>query len=212
MSPHCNSFRRHGWQWRSIRTTLRGRGCEVRQSHIPRGLTISKGAVPGRDPGFGHMAPTYLCRFPGSRSDGLCGSALSSSVGEWNSAPLMTTTIPIDQLKTESAQDRVRAARCAARRPSGRPRPRRSRRGRSRCRSQPGIDRVGLLAAEDRDQSAAADAQARRRRRQARAAGGGRPRQAADHARLCVRPAAERRRLGHPRAEGRTRRKSIPTS
>ena len=29
---------------------------------------------------------------------------------------------------------------------------------------------------------------------------------------LCVRPAAERRRLGHPRAEGRMRPRSIPTS
>ena len=69
---------RDGWQWPPIRTTLLGRGCEVRQSHIPRGLTISKGAVPGRDPGSGHMAPTYLCRFPGSRSDGHRGSALYS--------------------------------------------------------------------------------------------------------------------------------------
>jgi len=34
--------------------------------YIPRGLTILKGAVPGRTLGFGHMAPTYLCRFPGS--------------------------------------------------------------------------------------------------------------------------------------------------
>ena len=33
---------------------------------IARGLTILKGAVPGRTPGSGHMAPTYLCRFPGS--------------------------------------------------------------------------------------------------------------------------------------------------
>ena len=32
----------------------------------PRGLTILTGAVPGRAPGLGHMAPTYLCRFPGS--------------------------------------------------------------------------------------------------------------------------------------------------
>ena len=70
-------FQPSGWRWPPIRTTLRGRGCEVRQSHIPRGLTISKGAVPGRDPGSGHMAPTYLCRFPGSRSDGHRGSALS---------------------------------------------------------------------------------------------------------------------------------------
>src|SRR5262245_37908489 len=33
---------------------------------FPRGLTILKGAVPDRAPGLGHMAPTYLCRFPGS--------------------------------------------------------------------------------------------------------------------------------------------------
>ena len=39
-------------------------GCVRR--HIPRGLTILTGAVPGRARGFGHMAPTYLCRFPGS--------------------------------------------------------------------------------------------------------------------------------------------------
>ena len=43
---------------------------------IPRGLTILSGAVPGRDRGFGHMAPTYLCRFPGSHSDGHRGSVL----------------------------------------------------------------------------------------------------------------------------------------
>src|SRR3954447_9180975 len=42
-----------------------------------RGLTISKGAVPDRARGLGHMAPTYLCRFPGSNSDGFCGSALT---------------------------------------------------------------------------------------------------------------------------------------
>src|SRR5579862_8794231 len=42
-----------------------------------RGLTIPQGAVPGRAPGFGHMAPTYLCRFPGSASYGRRGSALS---------------------------------------------------------------------------------------------------------------------------------------
>src|SRR5436309_12505469 len=41
-----------------------------------RGLTIPEGAVPGRARGLGHMAPTYFCRFPGSKSDGLCGSAL----------------------------------------------------------------------------------------------------------------------------------------
>src|SRR3954466_2984098 len=41
-----------------------------------RGLTIPKGAVPGRARGSGHMAPTYFCRFPGSKSDGSCGSAL----------------------------------------------------------------------------------------------------------------------------------------
>src|SRR5205807_10608927 len=42
-----------------------------------RGLTILKGAVPDRTRGSGHMAPTYFCRFPGSQSDGSCGSALS---------------------------------------------------------------------------------------------------------------------------------------
>src|SRR3954452_13051873 len=42
-----------------------------------RGLTIPKGAVPGRVRGSGHMAPTYFCRFPGSTSDGSCGSAFS---------------------------------------------------------------------------------------------------------------------------------------
>ncbi len=44
-----------------------------------RGLTILKGAVPDRTRGSGHMAPTYFCRFPGSKSDGLCGSALLMS-------------------------------------------------------------------------------------------------------------------------------------
>src|SRR5204862_65572 len=32
-----------------------------------------------RTRGSGHMAPTYFCRFPGSQSDGSCGSALSFS-------------------------------------------------------------------------------------------------------------------------------------
>src|SRR4051794_23173707 len=50
-----------------------------------RGLTIPKGAVPGRVRGSGHMAPTYFCRFPGSKSDGSCGSALlfALSVSSW---------------------------------------------------------------------------------------------------------------------------------
>ena len=54
------------WRRRMQRTTLGRRGCPVREESNPRGLTILKGAVPGRAPGFGHMAPTYLCRFPGS--------------------------------------------------------------------------------------------------------------------------------------------------
>ncbi len=64
------------WQRSPIAPTLAWRGCEVRRSYIPRGLTILTGAVPGRDRGFGHMAPTYLCRFPGSYSGGHRGSAL----------------------------------------------------------------------------------------------------------------------------------------
>ena len=35
-----------------IRITLRGRGCEVRQSHIPRGLTILEGSCPWPGPWF----------------------------------------------------------------------------------------------------------------------------------------------------------------
>ena len=100
-----------------IRTTLAGRGCGVRQRHIPRGLTISKGAVPGRDPGFGHMAPTYLCRFPGSRSDGHRGSALSCFRRGMDFGPVDDDGhSDRPSRKTESAQDRVRAARRAARR------------------------------------------------------------------------------------------------
>ena len=59
-----------------ITPTFDSRGCGARRGHIPRGLTILTGAVPGRARGLGHMAPTYLCRFPGSYSDGLRGSAL----------------------------------------------------------------------------------------------------------------------------------------
>ena len=119
-----------------FRTTLAGRGCGVRQRHIPRGLTILKGAVPGRAPGSGHMAPTYLCRFPGSRSDGHAAPHFLASVGEWTSARLMTT--PSDRRPQNRACARPRsrgATRCPP--PSGRPRPRRSRRGRFRSRSRP---------------------------------------------------------------------------
>src|SRR5205085_10756631 len=42
------------------------RGFAMLPESIHRGLTILTRAVPGRTPGFGHMAPTYLCRFPGS--------------------------------------------------------------------------------------------------------------------------------------------------
>jgi len=34
--------------------------------HIPGALSILKGAVPDRTRGFGHTAPTYVSRFPGS--------------------------------------------------------------------------------------------------------------------------------------------------
>src|SRR5262245_34034977 len=62
-----------------LRQPPAGGGCRGRELHwqggaarcvrstFPRGLTISKGAVPGRTPGLGHVAPTYLCRFPGSQ-------------------------------------------------------------------------------------------------------------------------------------------------
>src|ERR1700683_1420224 len=44
---------------------------------FPGALSILKGAVPGRAPGLGHTAPTYLRREPGiERSDGRRGSAL----------------------------------------------------------------------------------------------------------------------------------------
>ena len=45
-----------------------------------RGLTILKGAVPDRAPGLGHMAPTYLCRFPGSPFRRLLWPALFPSL------------------------------------------------------------------------------------------------------------------------------------
>src|SRR5215470_17036570 len=42
-------------------------GCPVRvDHHIPGALSILKGAVPDRTRGFGHTAPTYVSRFPGS--------------------------------------------------------------------------------------------------------------------------------------------------
>src|SRR5690606_18697026 len=50
--------------------------CASRQELIPRGLTISTGAVPGWTRGSFHMAPTYLCRFPGSASIGCRGSPI----------------------------------------------------------------------------------------------------------------------------------------
>ena len=80
--------------------------------------------------------------------------------------------------------------------------------GRDRARR----DRLRLLAAQERDQSAAADAQARRGRRAARAAGGGGARQAADHARLEVRRAARPPACGASASRRRTRPRSIPTS
>ena len=111
-----------------------GRGCGVRQSHIPRGLTILKGAVPGRARGSGHMAPTYFCRFPGSRSDGHRGSALScfpSGAMDFESTVDDDDHFRSTSAKPICARPRSRGAmRCQ--RPSGRPRPRRSRRGRSR--------------------------------------------------------------------------------
>src|SRR5207244_12429771 len=52
-------------------------GLRCASDKYSRGLTILKGAVPGRARGLGPMAPTYFCRFPGSKSDGSGGSALS---------------------------------------------------------------------------------------------------------------------------------------
>ena len=190
----------------------RGGAAGCVRSTIPRGLTILKGAVPGRAPGPGHMAPTYLCRFPGSHSDGHRGSALAfmpSGTGI-DSVDAATTASDRRRSRPTCAAPRSRGAtRC--RPPSARGRGRgRSRRGRSRV-DHARRDRVGLFAAQERDQSGAADAQARGGRRDAGVAGGGGPRQAADHARLGV-----RRGLGagvwgirEPKAE---RPRSIPTS
>jgi 2,3-bisphosphoglycerate-dependent phosphoglycerate mutase len=55
---------------------IAGAGLRGALETYSRGLTILKGAVPDRARGPGHMAPTYFCRFPGSNSDGFCGSAL----------------------------------------------------------------------------------------------------------------------------------------
>lgn len=56
------------WLNAESHTTLPKRGCGVRlEISYSRGLTILKGAVPGRVRGSGHMAPTYFCRFPGSK-------------------------------------------------------------------------------------------------------------------------------------------------
>src|SRR5271154_1490726 len=60
-----------------------------------RGLPIPQGAVPGRAPGFGHMAPTYLCRFPGSASYGRRGSALNYC---------MTSSTRVEDLKAALRQ------------------------------------------------------------------------------------------------------------
>ena len=49
---------------------------------IPGALSILKGAVPGRTRGSGHMAPTYIVGFPGSKwSDGQGGSLPFSRAG-----------------------------------------------------------------------------------------------------------------------------------
>ena len=41
--------------------------CPVREViYIPGALSILKGAVPDQTRGFGHTAPTYVSRFPGS--------------------------------------------------------------------------------------------------------------------------------------------------
>src|SRR3982750_1371521 len=46
---------------------LYSRCCPVRaELLIPGALSILKGAVPDRTRGFGHTAPTYVSRFPGS--------------------------------------------------------------------------------------------------------------------------------------------------
>src|SRR6202035_2287785 len=78
-SPHAGRRRseRHSRDGFAPRNALhcRGGAAWCVGAHF-RGLTIPQGAVPGRAPGFGHMAPTYLCRFPGSASYGRRGSAL----------------------------------------------------------------------------------------------------------------------------------------
>ena len=58
----------HDWRLRRKHLTLHMRGCGVRlETSYSRGLTILKGAVPGRVRGSGYMAPTYFCRLPGSK-------------------------------------------------------------------------------------------------------------------------------------------------
>ena len=83
------------------------------------------------------MAPTYLCRFPGSKSDGFCGSALFRCP----SSDMLACPDVDDQLdrrcKKPIRAEARRAARCAAGGGARRPPPRRSRRGRFRLRSRP---------------------------------------------------------------------------
>ena len=135
------------------RTTLRARGCGVRQESIPRGLTILKGAVPGRARGLGHMAPTYFCRFPGSRSDGHRGSAL-----------LSRSCLTQPKRQSPKALPPCRSAGAARCHAGGGARGG----GRDDCRAAVSgcgcarHDRLRLHAAEERNQPAAADAQARR--------------------------------------------------
>ena len=176
-----------------MRTTLHGRGCGVRLESYSPGPYDLEGSCPWPGPWARVIwrPPTYV----GSRdhdSDGHCGSALSFSAGGMESAGLDDAdhsdrpAQADDQPRPNCASGvRARATRC--RRPSGRRRREAIAARPFPLAIPPGVDRVGLLAAEERDQSAAAVAQARRRRRAAGAAGGRRPRQAAGHARLCVR-------------------------
>ena len=72
----------------------------ARQDNIPRGRTISMGAVPALARGLWHTAPTYLRRRPGSPSNGRLGSAHLTT--DWRSALSSTDADPKALLRRQA--------------------------------------------------------------------------------------------------------------
>ena len=209
----------HRPAWRAAaasRTTLAAAGLRGASGvHTPRGLTILKGAVPDRARGPGHMAPTYFCRFPGSqlrrpsrlRTLSLASSCTGASDKSDGRAAFRST-----RSRRPCAAPRSRGAtRCRAAERAGR-RARRSPRAPFPLPVAPGVDRLRLLAAQERDQSVPLMRKLADAGRAARAAGRGRPRQAADHARLGVRRSRSTPASGASASRRPTRPRSLPTS